>query len=111
MILRCAFARFTNACLRSEAVADCTLFPASVTLDGCHSRPGPHRYMPTSYNSSPVPTTGRPIAYENGRFQVPDNPIIPFIEGDGTGRDIWKAASRVLNAGVEKAYSGKRRIV
>jgi isocitrate dehydrogenase len=67
--------------------------------------------MPDSYNGSPVPRDGAPIKFENGKFQVPDNPIIPFIEGDGTGRDIWRAASRVLNAGVEKAFRGKRRIV
>src|SRR5438270_1907803 len=111
MIPRHACAKFMSACSESDAVRDCTSFPASVTLDGCHVSSGTHRYMPTSYNGSPVPTAGKPIAYENGHFNVPDNPIIPFIEGDGTGRDIWRAASRVLNAGVEKAYSGKRRIV
>ena len=46
----------------------------------------------------------------NGQYQVPDNPIIPFIEGDGTGRDIWKASQRVFDAAVEKAYGGKRAI-
>ena len=45
-----------------------------------------------------------------GRLQVPDDPIIPFIEGDGTGPDIWAAAVRVFDAAVEKAYRGKRRI-
>ena len=45
-----------------------------------------------------------------GSFEVPDNPIIPFIEGDGTGRDIWKASQRVFDAAVEKAYGGKRAI-
>src|SRR5260221_14367728 len=68
-------------------------------------------FMPDSYNGSPVPRDGAPIRFENGKFFVPDNPIIPFIEGDGTGRDIWRAASRVLNAGVERAFRGKRRIV
>ena len=53
---------------------------------------------------------GKPIEYSNGQYQVPDNPIIPFIEGDGTGRDIWKASQRVFDAAVEKAYGGKRRI-
>jgi isocitrate dehydrogenase len=67
--------------------------------------------MAESYNGVPVPSEGTPIKYQSGTFIVPDNPIIPYIEGDGTGRDIWKAASRVLNAGVEKAYKGKRRIV
>ncbi|HLR43493.1 MAG TPA: NADP-dependent isocitrate dehydrogenase [Pseudogracilibacillus sp.] len=50
------------------------------------------------------------ITVENGVLQVPDNPVIPFIEGDGTGPDIWAAASRVLDAAVEKAYDGKREI-
>ncbi|MEO6119769.1 MAG: isocitrate/isopropylmalate family dehydrogenase, partial [Terriglobales bacterium] len=67
--------------------------------------------MATSYNGIPVPADGQAITFADGKFTVPDNPIIPFIEGDGTGRDIWRAASRVLNAGVEKAYKGKRRIV
>src|SRR5689334_1594763 len=67
--------------------------------------------MPSSYNGLPVPANGAPITYEGGLYQVPDNPIIPFIEGDGTGRDIWKAAVRVFDAAVEKAYKGKRRIV
>ncbi len=54
---------------------------------------------------------GSKIVVENGVLNVPDHPIIPFIEGDGTGRDIWKAASRVLDAAVEKAYGGQKAIV
>ncbi|MBO1004501.1 NADP-dependent isocitrate dehydrogenase [Pseudogracilibacillus auburnensis] len=50
------------------------------------------------------------IVVENGTLRVPDNPVIPFIEGDGTGPDIWAAASRVLDAAVEKAYDGKKEI-
>lgn len=53
---------------------------------------------------------GEKIIVENGKMNVPDNPIIPFIEGDGTGPDIWAAASRVLDAAVEKAYDGKKKI-
>jgi isocitrate dehydrogenase len=53
---------------------------------------------------------GSKITLENGKLNVPDNPIIPFIEGDGTGPDIWAASVRVLDAAVEKAYSGKRKI-
>ena len=53
--------------------------------------------------------TGK-IVVENGTLKVPDQPVIPFIEGDGTGPDIWAAASRVLDAAVEKAYGGKRKI-
>src|SRR5438105_9023198 len=67
--------------------------------------------MPASYNGVAVPANGARITYSGGRYQVPDNPIIPFIEGDGTGRDIWRASSRVFDAAVEKAYNGKRRVV
>ena len=67
--------------------------------------------MPVSYNGVAVPANGARISYSGGRYQVPDNPIIPFIEGDGTGRDIWRASSRVFDAAVEKAYNGKRRVV
>src|SRR5437016_7740590 len=67
--------------------------------------------MPVSYNGVAVPANGARITYSGGRYQVPDNPIIPFIEGDGTGRDIWRASSRVFDAAVEKAYNGKRRVV
>jgi isocitrate dehydrogenase len=54
---------------------------------------------------------GQPIQFENGKFQVPDNPVVPFIEGDGTGPDIWQAAQIVFDAAVARAYGGKRRIV
>jgi isocitrate dehydrogenase len=63
-----------------------------------------------SYNGVAVPSDGQVIEYKNGKFQVPDRPVIPFIEGDGTGRDIWKASRRVFDAAVEKAYGGKRRV-
>jgi isocitrate dehydrogenase len=66
--------------------------------------------MKNSYNGVAVPSNGRPIEYSGGTFTVPDQPIIPFIEGDGTGRDIWKASQRVMDAAVEKAYGGKRKI-
>ncbi len=55
--------------------------------------------------------SGEKITMRDGKLSVPDHPIVPFIEGDGTGRDIWRAASRVLDAAVEKAYDGKRKIV
>ena len=64
----------------------------------------------TSYNGITVPTEGQPIDYKDGKFTVPNHPIIPFIEGDGTGRDIWKASQRVFDAAVEKAYDGKRKV-
>jgi isocitrate dehydrogenase len=67
--------------------------------------------MADSFNGVAVPADGARITYKDGRYQIPDNPIVPFIEGDGTGRDIWKASARVFNAAVEKAYKGKRRVV
>ena len=57
-----------------------------------------------------VPAEGARITRSDGNLVVPDNPIIPFIEGDGIGPDIWRATVRVLDAAVDKAYGGKRRI-
>src|ERR671913_543199 len=56
------------------------------------------------------PARGEAITVADGRLSVPDHPIIPFIEGDGTGPDIWRAARRVLEAAVERAYGGRREI-
>src|SRR5947207_14003676 len=56
------------------------------------------------------PTNGTAITRKGGRLVVPDNPIIPYIEGDGTGPDIWRASVRVFDAAVERAYGGQRRI-
>ena len=66
--------------------------------------------MKNEYNGGAVPSSGKAIDFSGGAFHVPDRPVIPFIEGDGTGRDIWKAARRVFDAAVEKAYAGKRKI-
>jgi isocitrate dehydrogenase len=67
--------------------------------------------MTTPASAKPVPPAqGQKITIQNGKLQVPDRPIIPFIEGDGTGRDIWRASVRVLDAAVAKAYGGKRKI-
>jgi len=66
--------------------------------------------MQASYNGLELPKNGQPIGYQNGQFDVPDHPILPYIEGDGTGRDIWKASQRVFDAAVEKAYGGRRAI-
>src|SRR4030088_3161423 len=66
--------------------------------------------MKNSYNGKAIPSEGKPIGFSGGELQVPDTPIIPFIEGDGTGRDIWKASRRVFDAAVEQAYGGKRRV-
>ena len=57
-----------------------------------------------------IPENGQPIELKNGRLNVPDHPILPFIEGDGTGPDIWRASQRVFDAAVEKAYGGKKKI-
>src|SRR5581483_11871623 len=82
------------------------------------ARPSPHilpihrtfsRWLLASYNGIALPSNGAKITFD-GKFVIPDNPIIPFIEGDGTGRDIWKASVRVFDAAVELAYNGKRRV-
>jgi isocitrate dehydrogenase len=57
-----------------------------------------------------IPAGGAKITIADGKLNVPDNPIIPFIEGDGIGRDIWRASVRVLDAAVQKAYGGRRKI-
>src|SRR5664279_3162457 len=62
------------------------------------------------FNGIPVPADGQKIEYSNGKYTVPNHPIVPFIEGDGTGRDIWKASVRVFDAAVEKAYQEKRSV-
>lgn len=62
------------------------------------------------YRNIKVPAVGSKIDFKGGKLNVPDHPIIPFIEGDGTGPDIWKASKIVFDAAVEKAYGGKRKI-
>src|SRR6476620_3804977 len=63
------------------------------------------------YKVVKVPTGGAKITMgANKKLQVPDDPILPFIEGDGTGRDIWRASVRVFDAAVEKAYGGKKKV-
>jgi isocitrate dehydrogenase len=64
----------------------------------------------STYRLSTVPSGGEKIEFANGALQVPSKPIIPFIEGDGTGPDIWRASVRVLDAAVEKSYGGERKI-
>ena len=63
-----------------------------------------------SYNNSPVPADGEAIQVRDGKLSIPDNPIIPFIEGDGTGPDIWRAARTVFDAAVRQAYGNRRRL-
>src|ERR1700743_951193 len=57
-----------------------------------------------------IPPAGGKITISNGKLTVPANPIVPFIRGDGTGPDIWAASVRVMDAAVEKAYNGERKI-
>ncbi|HEV2342159.1 MAG TPA: NADP-dependent isocitrate dehydrogenase [Candidatus Acidoferrales bacterium] len=66
--------------------------------------------MKQAYNGVSAPSDGAAIDYSAGTFRVPEQPVIPFIEGDGTGRDIWRASQRVFDAAVEHAYGGKRRV-
>lgn len=61
-------------------------------------------------NTMPSPAQGQKISNTSGKLHVPDNPIIPFIEGDGTGPDIWRASQRVFDAAVQKAYGGTKKI-
>ena len=63
-----------------------------------------------SFNGVEVPQEGSRIRLDQGQLSVPANPIIPYIEGDGTGRDIWRAAVRVFDAAVDKAYAGERKV-
>ncbi|MFN8400659.1 MAG: NADP-dependent isocitrate dehydrogenase [Anaerolineales bacterium] len=63
-----------------------------------------------AYENVKVPEGGAKISIQDGKLNVPNNPIIPYVEGDGTGRDIWRASVRVLDAAVEKAYGGTRKI-
>ena len=64
-----------------------------------------------AYEKLVPPSEGEKITVKDGKLHVPDKPIIPFIEGDGTGPDIWRAAKMVFDAAVEKAYNGKRKVV
>ena len=63
-----------------------------------------------AYTNVKVPESGAKISIKDGKLEVPDNPILPFVEGDGTGRDIWHASVRVFDAAVEKAYGGERKV-
>jgi len=66
--------------------------------------------VPTTYNGLTPPADGQEIGWENGRLRVPDRPIVPFVEGDGIGPDIWSATRKVLDAAVARAYGGSRAI-
>jgi isocitrate dehydrogenase len=64
----------------------------------------------TKYKFAKVPARGEAVTFTNGVLSVPDHPIVPFVEGDGTGPDIWRASVRVFDAAVERAYSGQRKV-
>ena len=64
----------------------------------------------TEYKLSRVPRNGEPVTFANGKLAVPSRPIVPFVEGDGTGPDIWRASVRVFDAAVEKAYGSERKV-
>src|SRR3954470_10800419 len=64
----------------------------------------------TKYKFAKVPPRGEAIVFKNGALGVPDNPIVPFVEGDGTGPDIWRASVRIVDAAVERAFGGDRKI-
>ena len=60
--------------------------------------------------SKKAPSGGKKISIKNGKLNVPDTPVIPYIEGDGIGPDVWQASQRVLDAAVKKTYGGKKEI-
>src|SRR6478672_717234 len=62
------------------------------------------------YKLSAVPRNGERIVFENGKISVPNHPVIPFVEGDGTGPDIWRASVRVFDAAVKNAFGGERKV-
>ena len=64
----------------------------------------------TKYKFAKVPARGEAVKFTNGVLSVPDRPIVPFVEGDGTGPDIWRASVRVFDAAVERAYGGQRKV-
>jgi isocitrate dehydrogenase len=80
-------------------------------LSKCYNPPDIFRKeKQMAYTQVKVPAGGTKISIRDGKLQVPDHPIIPFVEGDGTGRDIWRASVRVFDAAVAKAYGGVRKI-
>src|SRR6202790_4704778 len=99
----------TNICLRSMCPVS---VGCAILFHSCDCSENPQRGidMKQNYNGRTIPSDGQAIQYVGGKFVIPDRPIIPFIEGDGTGRDIWKASQRVFDAAVDLVYGGKRKI-
>ncbi len=87
------------------------LWPSAVPFSLLVPRPEFSLSTFTMYQHLTTPTGGTSITLENGALRVPDRPIVPFIEGDGIGPDIWRAAQHVFDSAVEKAYGGQKKIV
>src|SRR5512135_646783 len=66
--------------------------------------------MDMPYQTLSIPKTGEKVSIVGGKLSVPDHPILPFVEGDGTGRDIWRASRRVFEAAISLAYGDKRKV-
>src|SRR5919109_4695964 len=75
------------------------------------SNSAPEAAVGETYRYARIPDRGEPIRVVTGALEVPARPIIPYIEGDGTGPDIWRATSHVLDAAVDRAYDGERKLV
>src|SRR5581483_11055151 len=85
-------------------------YGAGCAPDPLRGRPGRRSMSTAAASKITPPAQGARISIRDGKLLVPDNPVIPFIEGDGTGPDIWRASVRVMDAAVQKAYGGKRKI-
>ena len=94
--------------IRSTERFPCSLLRALLAFDD--RLPLCNETNVTTYKYAKIPTAGERIEATGGKFSIPDRPIIPFIEGDGVGPDIWRASVRVFDAAVEIAYGGKRKI-
>ena len=107
MLSHCTLRRgkMANGTLRGEGMVLCG---ARIRYIWCSETT--HRTRMAKYKFAKVPAGGEKIEFENGALRVPDTPVIPFVEGDGTGPDIWRAAVRVFDAAVERAYQGQRRV-
>src|SRR5258707_855298 len=88
----------------------CASIPRPGAVRAAGDSPGEDLMSTAASPKVTPPAQGAKIAISNGKLVVPQNPIVPFIEGDGTGPDIWRASVRVMDAAVAKAYGGQRRI-
>src|SRR5258706_8348578 len=107
----------SRSAMRWARVAPTLPAPTAVTFRFIRRPPKDSTRIPRAkeacimaYSHAKVPAGGRKIEVKDGKLQVPDQPIVPFIEGDGTGPDIWRASVRVFDAAVHRAYGGRRKI-